>query len=65
MAGRRQIKNVPINGNVTEFALSPNGKEVAFVTHGEVFVTSLDGTQTKRITNTPQQERMVAMEPRW
>lgn len=52
-------KNVTINGNISEFALSPNGKEIAFVSRGEVFVTSVEGTQTKRITNTPQQERMV------
>lgn len=56
-------KTVPINGNVTEFVLSPNGKEVAFVTRGEIFVTSVEGTQTKRITNTPQQERMVHWSP--
>lgn len=52
-------KNVTINGNISEFSLSPNGKEIAFVSRGEVFVTSVEGAQTKRITNTPQQERMV------
>jgi C-terminal processing protease CtpA/Prc len=58
--GRQNVeKNVPINGNVGEFAISPNGKEMAFITRGELFVTSVDGNQTKRITNTPQQERMV------
>ncbi len=51
--------NVAINGNVAEFVLSPNGKEIAFVTRGEIFVTSVEGGNTKRITNTPQQERMV------
>ncbi len=56
-------KNMTVNGNVGSFALSPNGKEIAFVTRGEVFVTSVDGTQTKRITNTPQQERMVEWAP--
>ncbi len=56
-------KNVPISGTITEFVLSPNGKEIAFVTRGEVFVTSVEGTQTKRITNTPQQERMVQWSP--
>lgn len=56
-------KNIPINGNVSEFELSPNGKEVAFVTRGEIFVSSVDGGQTKRITNTPQQERMVSWSP--
>lgn len=58
--GRQNVeKNVAVNGNVGEFALSPNGKEIAFITRGELFVTSVDGGQTKRVTNTPQQERMV------
>ncbi len=58
--GRQNVeKNVAVNGNVGEFALSPNGKEIAFITRGELFVTSVEGGQTKRITNTPQQERMV------
>lgn len=56
-------KIVPINGGATEMSVSPNGKEVAFVFRGEVFVTSVDGGITKRITNTPQQERMVAFAP--
>jgi len=56
-------KNIPVNGNVGEYSLSPNGKEIAFITRGEVFVTSVDGTQTKRITNTPEQERMVSWSP--
>ena len=56
-------KNVPVNGNTTEFAVNPNGKEIAFVTRGEIFVTAVDGGQTKRITNTPQQERMVQWSP--
>ncbi len=62
--GRMDVeKNSPINGHVTEFVLSPNGKEIAFVTRGEIFITSVEGRQTKRITNTPQQERMVQWSP--
>ncbi len=53
-------KIVPINGGATEMSVSPNGKEIAFIFRGEVFVTSVEGGITKRITNTPQQERMVA-----
>ncbi len=53
-------KIIPINTGATEMALSPNGKEIAFVVRGEVFVTSVEGGITKRITNTPQQERMIA-----
>jgi Tol biopolymer transport system component/C-terminal processing protease CtpA/Prc len=52
-------KILPINAGVTQTALSPNGKEIAFVVRGEVFVSSVDGGYTKRITNTPQQERTV------
>ncbi len=62
--GRAGVEtNVPVNGSTTEFALNPNGKEIAFVTRGEVFVTAVDGGQTRRITNTPQQERMVQWSP--
>lgn len=56
-------KILPVNANVTQTALSPNGKEIAFVVRGEVFVTSVDGGYTKRITNTPQQERTVRFSP--
>lgn len=56
-------KILPINTGVTQTALSPNGKEIAFVVRGEVFVTSVEGGYTKRITNTPQQERTVQFSP--
>lgn len=56
-------KILPINTGITQTALSPNGKEIAFVVRGEVFVTSVEGGLTKRITNTPQQERSVKFSP--
>ncbi len=56
-------KILPVNANVTQTELSPNGKEIAFVVRGEVFVTSVEGGYTKRITNTPQQERNVKFSP--
>ncbi len=49
--------------NATEIALSPNGKEIAFIVRGEVFVTSVDFSDTKRITHTPEQERSVSFSP--
>lgn len=54
---------LPVNGGATEFDLSPNGKEIAFVFRGEIFVTSVEGNITKRITNTPYQERSVKFSP--
>ena len=47
----------------TEICLSPNGKEIAFIMHGDVYVTSLDYKTTKRVTNTPEQERNLSFAP--
>lgn len=54
---------ISINGGVGEMAISPNGKEIVFTARGEVFVTSVDGLLTKRITNTPEAERFVTFGP--
>lgn len=50
-SGARQIK------------LSPSGKEIAFVMHGDVYVTSVDYKTTKQITDTPEQERSIDFSP--
>jgi tricorn protease len=52
-----------VSKQVREMALAPSGKELAFIFRGEVFVTSVDGAMTKRITNTPEQERYVNYSP--
>ena len=54
---------ISIKDGVQEMDVSPNGKEIAFVARGEVFVTSVDGSLTKRITDTPSQERFVSFTP--
>ena len=54
------VKTVPVKGDATEMVVSPNGKEVAFVYRGEIFVSAVDGSATKRITNTAKQERTVS-----
>ena len=56
-------KNMQVNDKFTEAKLSPNGKEFAYVFRGEIFVSSIDGGITKRITNTPWQERSVSFSP--
>jgi Tol biopolymer transport system component len=56
-------KIVSVNNEITEMALSPNAKEVAFVHRGEVFVASVKEGTTRRITNTPEQERTVSFSP--
>ncbi len=47
-------------GGITGFAASPNGKEIAVVSRGDVFVTPLELGDTRRITDTPEAERGVA-----
>jgi tricorn protease len=60
---RNDIAYKMMNQGATEMALSPSGKEVAFVIRGEIFVTAVDHDVTKRITNTPGQERSVSFSP--
>ncbi len=59
---RELVRRVETSG-ATEISLSPKGKEIAFVLHGDVYVTSLDYSSTKRITNTPEQERNINFSP--
>ncbi len=54
---------LPVRGEASEMAVSQDGKQVAFVYRGDIFVTSADGATTRRITNTPFQERMVKFSP--
>lgn len=62
--GRRTLaKALPVGGGVTEMRLSPNGKEIAYVFRGEVFVGSVEGGVSKRVTDTPGQERSVSFSP--
>ena len=48
-----------LKGGITDMAVSSNGKEIAFIVRGEVFVTAVENGYTKQITNTPEQERNV------
>ncbi|MDT0607142.1 S41 family peptidase [Croceitalea rosinachiae] len=57
--GANSDQYISINSGVTEMAVSSNGKEIAFIARGEVFVTAVEGGLTKRITNTPEQERFI------
>ncbi|KQC33325.1 peptidase S41 [Nonlabens sp. YIK11] len=56
-------KFISVNGGVQEMAVSPNGKEIAFIARGEVFVTSVEESFTKRLTNTPEAEQFVTWGP--
>jgi tricorn protease len=54
-----QTQNIAVRGGASEMAVAPDGKEIAFVYRGEIFAASAEGGLVKRITNTPNQERMI------
>ncbi len=56
-------KNEVYTTGVSEMEVSPDGKEVVFTVRGEVYVSSVEGGMTKRITDTPGMERSVSFSP--
>ncbi len=58
-----KLKHINFTSGAKEMAVSPDGKEIAFVVRGDVFVTSVEYGTTRRITNTPEQERNVSYSP--
>ena len=59
----QDLQRQTLYSGATEIALSPNGKEIAFILHGDVYVTSVEYTTTRQITDTPEQERSVDFAP--
>lgn len=59
----RDVVNQLLRGGARDIAVSPGGKEVAFIVHGDVYVTSMEYETTRRITDTPQQERDLSFSP--
>ncbi len=50
-------------GGATSMAVSPDGELIAFVLRGDVYITSTEYKTTRRITDTPAQERSVDFAP--
>ena len=57
----RDDEELPVSYSFTrgasEAVVSPDGKQVAFIVRGEVFVTSVEYGTTKQVTHTPEAER--------
>lgn len=60
-ANREEI--VTFSSGVREPVLAPNGKEVAYVYRGDIFVTAVEGGTTKQITQTAEAETGVVFSP--
>ncbi len=72
---KENLVSKQIFGSAEEYKLSPNGKYIAFVVRGDVYVTYTDDafppgekpdrdtTRAKRITNTPSREMCINWHP--
>ena len=59
----QQLATLKFSQGATSASVSPDGKQVAFIVRGDVFVTSTDYATTKQITNTPAKEAAVSFAP--
>jgi len=58
------IDHIRLTDQISELALSPDGKKAAFVVRGEVFAASAsDGGDAARVTNNPAEESQIAWSP--
>ena len=58
------VEHVRMSDQLQDFALSPDGKKVAFVVHGEVFAASAaDGGDAQRLTFTSGEESQLNWSP--
>lgn len=58
-----QTAHLTYSSGATSATVSPDGKQVAFIARGEVFVTSTDYATTKQITHTPAREAGLSFAP--
>ncbi len=58
-----QIEKLTVKTGAKSGAVSPNGKSIAFIYRGDVFVTSVEYTTTRQITATPEAESDVTWSP--
>ncbi len=58
------VQHLSVTGQFEDFTLSPDGKKVAFTSHGEVFAASAkDGGDAARLTHTPAPETQLTWAP--
>lgn len=60
---RNRIADLNFTKGATSATVSPDGKQIAFIIRGEVFVTSADYSTTKQITHTAAREAGLTFSP--
>src|SRR5262249_25841704 len=59
---RYQLKD--ISKSITEAALSPDGRTIAYIAYGDVYVRGTEPkSPTRRVTSSPSRERDIAWSP--
>lgn len=58
-----QLADLSFSRGATSATVSSDGKQVAFIVRGEVFVTATDYSTTKQITHTPEREAGLSFSP--
>lgn len=57
------VEKLSVRSGAREAVASPDGKSVAFIYRGDVYVTSVEYTTTKQITTTPEAESYLSWAP--
>ena len=58
------VEHLRLSDQISEFALSPDGKKTAFIVRGEIFaVTTSEGGDGARVTKTSAEESQIAWSP--
>jgi tricorn protease len=61
---QNRLQRLALTSQATEFALSPDGKQIAFVVRGEIFVVNVEkGGEAKRITDHPYRDFDIDWSP--
>ncbi|MGN1255713.1 MAG: peptidase S41, partial [Bacteroidaceae bacterium] len=57
------VRKSIVRQGASRVSASPDGKQVAFILNGDVYVTDVEHKTTRQVTDTPERERTVSFRP--
>ena len=57
------VRHSKVKQGASSMSVSPDGKQVAFILNGDVYVTDVEHKTTCQLTDTPERERTVTFRP--
>lgn len=57
------VRKSIVRQGASRVCASPDGKQVAFILNGDVYVTDVEHKTTRQVTDTPERERTVSFRP--